>query len=517
MLPGRTYTFDDIIGILKRRLFVIAIPVLLAGVATVAVLDRLPNRYRSSTLIMVVPQRVPESYVKSTVTARIEDRLQSLSQQLLSRTRLEGIIRELNLYKAQQAQAPMEDIVERMRADIQVQLVKGDAFRVSYISEIPIAAQKVTDRLTSLFIEESLKNREVLAEATNEFLDTQLEDARRRLVAQEKQLEQYRMEHAGQLPSQLQSNLQAAGNLQSQVQTLVDSMNRDRDRRLLLERTVMELQATPDTPPPAPVAVATERDVLIKRLDTLRAALAALETRMTTQHPDVVSARQAIKDLEAEISATPAPQVAAATPATPASDAAGKRRIESLNSEIKALDAQIAEKEQRRKAFADEISAYDTRIAALPARESEISALTRDYDTMQKLYADLLSKREQSKVAANLERRQIGEQFMVLDQARLPEKPFSPNRPLFLLVGLAAGFGLGALIAGWLEFRDTTLRSEADIVATLQLPLLVLVPDIHTKSERRWRRFRVTVWSVGATTLFVVAVFLAWKYGAIEI
>ena len=183
--------------LLKRRLFVIAIPVILAGVATVAVLDRLPNRYRSSTLIMVVPQRVPESYVKSTVTARIEDRLQSLSQQLLSRTRLEGIIRDLNLYKAQQAQAPMEDIVERMRADIQVQLVKGDAFRVSYISESPVAAQKVTDRLTSLFIEESLKNREVLAEATNEFLDTQLEDERRRLVTQEKQLEQYRMKHAG--------------------------------------------------------------------------------------------------------------------------------------------------------------------------------------------------------------------------------------------------------------------------------------------------------------------------------
>ena len=197
MLPGRTYTFDDIIGILKRRLFVIVIPVILAGVATVAVLDRLPNRYRSSTLIMVVPQRVPESYVKSTVTARIEDRLQSLSQQLLSRTRLEGIIRELNLYKAQQAQAPMEDIVERMRADIQVQLVKGDAFRVSYISESPVAAQKVTDRLTSLFIEESLKNREVLAEATNEFLDTQLEDARRRLVTQEKQLERYRMAARG--------------------------------------------------------------------------------------------------------------------------------------------------------------------------------------------------------------------------------------------------------------------------------------------------------------------------------
>jgi len=286
---------------------------------------------------------------------------------------------------------------------------------------------------------------------------------------------------------------------------------------MLLERTVMELQATPDTPPPAPVPVATERDVLVKRLDALRGSLAAMETRMTPQHPDVVSARQAIKDLEAEIAATPPPQVTAVAAATPATEAANKRRIESLNGEIKALDIQIAEKEQRRKAFADQISSYDTRIAALPARESELAALTRDYDTMQKLYADLLSKREQSKVAANLERRQIGEQFTVLDKARLPEKPFSPNRPLFLLVGLAAGFGLGALIAGWLEFRDTTLRSEADILATLQLPLLVLVPDIHTKSERRWRRFRVAVWSVGATTLLVLAVFLAWKYGAIEI
>ena len=198
MLPGRTYTFDDIIGILKRRLFVIAIPVLLAGVATVAVLDRLPNRYRSSTLIMVVPQRVPESYVKSTVTARIEDRLQSLSQQLLSRTRLEGIIRDLNLYKAQQAQAAdgghrRADARGHSGAARQGRRVP----RQLHLGKSPVAAQKVTDRLTSLFIEESLNGREVLAEATNEFLDTQLEDARRRLVAQEKQLEQYRMAARG--------------------------------------------------------------------------------------------------------------------------------------------------------------------------------------------------------------------------------------------------------------------------------------------------------------------------------
>ena len=153
----------------------------------------------------------------------------------------------------------------------------------------------------------------------------------------------------------------------------------------------------------------------------------------------------------------------------------------------------------------------------MPARESELASLTRDYDTLQKVYADLLSKREQSKVAANLERRQIGEQFTVLDPARLPERPFSPNRPLFLLVGLVAGLVIGAALAGWLEFRDTSLRSDADVSAALALPLLVMVPDINTPSERRWRRVRLTALSLGATTLVVVGAFLAWKFGAIAI
>ena len=137
MLPGRTYTFDDIAGIIRRRALLLVVPIILAGFATVAVLDRLPNRYRSSTLILVVPQRVPESYVKATVTTRIEDRLQSISQQLLSRTRLERIILDFNLYEDQQQRAPMEDVVERMRANIQVQMVKGDAFRVSYVADAP--------------------------------------------------------------------------------------------------------------------------------------------------------------------------------------------------------------------------------------------------------------------------------------------------------------------------------------------------------------------------------------------
>src|SRR5207245_4937440 len=187
--------------------------------------------YRSETLILVVPQRVPVAYVKSTVTARIEDRLQSISQQILSRTRLERIIQDFNLYERERRTGIMEDLVERMRKDIEVQIVKGDAFRVAFTADSRRTAMKVTERLASLFIDESLRDREVLAEGTNQFLEAQLEDARRQLIDNEKKLEDYRRLHAGELPKQQESNLQGLHNIEMQLQALVDSLHRDRDAR----------------------------------------------------------------------------------------------------------------------------------------------------------------------------------------------------------------------------------------------------------------------------------------------
>ncbi len=516
MLPGRLYTVDDILAMTRRRIWIIAAPVLLLGLATAGVLDALPNRYRSSTLIMVVPQRVPESYVRATVTTRIEDRLQAISQQLLSRTRLERIIRDYGLYERARQTAPMEDVVQRMRADIQVRMVKGDAFSVSYDAEVPIIAQKVTERLASLFIEESLRDREVLAEATNEFLETQLADARRRLVDQEQQVEQYRERNSGALPSQLQSNMQVVQNLQTQLQGLVDSTNRDRDRRLVLERTVIEIESAAAVPAAAAPGEAPQDGSPEARLGALRQSLANMETRFKPQHPDIISTKQLIRDLEAEVAAR-SEMVPGLKPVVQLMDPAQRKRLESLRAEMLMIDLQIADKEQRRRRLADQIGHYDQRIAAVPARESELASLTRDYETLQKVYADLLSKREQSKVAANLERRQIGEHFSVLDPARLPETPFSPNRPLLLLAGLAAGLALGLALAGWLEFRDTSLRSETDITAALQLPMLAVVPVIRTARERRSRRVRLVALSLTTSTLVLMVAFLVWKLSGIAV
>ena len=193
MIPGKQYSFDTLLQVARRRKWLIILPAIIVGAIGAAIVWSLPNTYRSETLILVVPQRVPESYVRSTVTARIEDRLQSISQQILSRTRLEKIIRDLDPYPEARGVKPMESIVEDMIEDIEVTVVEGsEALRVTYVSTHPRMAMKVTERLAGLFIEENLRDRENLADATNAFLDTQLEDARRRLVEQEKQLELYR-------------------------------------------------------------------------------------------------------------------------------------------------------------------------------------------------------------------------------------------------------------------------------------------------------------------------------------
>ena len=220
MIPGKRYTPEMVLHLLWRRRWVVVMPfVLIAGV-TAAVSHSLPNRYRSETTILVVPQRIPEDYVQPTISIRLEDRLASINQQILSRTRLEQIVREFDLYAKERTWMIMEDVIEQMRTrDINVQLSperrqnSSPAFSISYTGDDARTVMRVTERLASLFIEENLRDRTALAEGTNQFLEAQLSDARTRLIEQEKRLEAYRQRHAGELPSQLSTNMQAIQNL----------------------------------------------------------------------------------------------------------------------------------------------------------------------------------------------------------------------------------------------------------------------------------------------------------------
>lgn len=469
-LPPATLSFEDVLRILRSRFRLLLGTLLLVSAATAAVAFVLPDRYRSETLILVIPQRVPESFVKSTVTARIEDRLQSITHQILSRTRLERIIQDFDLYAAKRRTAAMETVVDDMRNDITVKVVKGDAFRVAYVGAAPRTVMQVTEELASLFIDENLRDREALAEGTNRFLETQLADARQRLIAHEKKLEEYRRRFAGELPSQLTSNLQFVQNIQLQIQSLFDSVSRDRDRRIFVERQLREAAGELDASAATPATVPTEDgsnrlapgSALAQELAASRATLTAFEVRMTPAHPDVQRQRRFVRELEAKIAAEAAHTTGSAAPAVSFSVAAEarRRRVEELRIELEQLDRQLAFKEAedvRLHAVADQ---YQRRVEKVPARESELAELTRDYSTLQTLYQTLLAKHEESKIAADLERRQFSDQFKVLDPPRPAERPFAPRRWVITLAGVAGGLGLGVALVAFAEYRDHTRRAR---------------------------------------------------------
>lgn len=498
MLPGKKYTPQDILAILGLRWWIVVIPTVLGLTSGLIVFKHLPKKYRSETLIMVVPQRVPDDYVKSTVSAPIEDRLSSISDQILSRSRLERIITDFDLYnKERAAGAVMEDVVRGMRTDITVKVEGKESFRVSYISGQPVTAQKVTERLASLFIEENLRDRENLAENTNQFLQSQLEDARARLLAHEKKLEAYNQRYSGELPTQLQGNLQAIQNGQMQLQSLEESTNRSRERRLLLERQLADAQTLPiAAPPPENASGAAEGSVPLttaQQLENARSRLALFRLRYKPDHPDVKALERTIRELQAKLQAEgDAPQQQAPKIVTPA-EAARLKRIQDLQGEITVIDHQIASNQVESERLKKDIASYQAKVDALPARQSDLVELTRDYATLQQSYAALLQKHEDAKIAANLERRQIGESFRVLDPAALPQRPYNSLMRLGAIAGgLGGGLVLGLGVIALLEFRDSSFKHEQDVVQVLSLPVLALIPVMPSASadgggsRRKW-------------------------------
>jgi polysaccharide chain length determinant protein (PEP-CTERM system associated) len=520
MIPGKKYSPDDFLRIAWRRKWLIVLPFLVISVGTYLIVKQLPNRYRSETMILVVPQRVPDSYVHSTVTAPIGDRLRSISEQILSRSRLERIIQDFNLYVDERKTRPMQDVLEQMRTDIVVETVKGDSFTISYTSGNARVAQQVTERLASMFIEENLRDRVVLADGTSQFLESQLDDARVRLIAHEKKLEAYRERFAGELPSQLETNLQVVQNSEMRVQALGESINRDRDRKLLQERLLADLKAA-DIVVPGPASAAAGATTP-ELLQAARASLVDLELRLKPEHPDVVRAKRTVQELDRKVTAESLQRRTAIDPPaavrlTPA-EAAQRNRIRELELEIENLNKQIAGKEDEQRRLSDVIANHQRRIAAVPTHESELTELMRDYETLQRSYTSLLSRKEESRTAADLERRQIGEQFKILDPAREPEKPISPNRIQLDLMGAIFGLAVGLGLTALLEYRDSSLKTEDDVVQALMLPVLALIPLMTTAGEVRTKsRRRALVLSCVAAGVVLVSAAAAWKLDLISL
>lgn len=533
MLPGRNYTPLDFAAMAWRRSWLIAGGLLLGAYAALVVSSQLQDTFQSEMLIQVIPQRVPDSYVQSTVTMRTEERLNALSQQVLSRTALESLINEMNLYADRRERLPMQDVVNLMRQDVRVDPVasavrsnrEADAFYVRFTYMDRDIATRVTEKLGLLFIDLNAKDRGQLAQATNDFLESQLAETRQQLEAQERKLEEFRQRNAGRLPTQLESNMQAIQSTQLNIQAQVESLARDRDRKLMFERLLRdaEIEVATTPPPPLPVPPSSDKtsdgapSVALpakQQLAVAQDALARLLLRVKPEHPDVGRTKRIIAELEARVAqeaseAKSTEGSAQVTQAPLSTEAAARReRVRQMRADIESLERQIAFKETEEKRLRETLAVYQIRIEQIPGVESEWVALTRDYKTQQAAYESLLAKSEQSKVAVELERRQIGEQFRVLDPARPPVRPTGVNRLQLNAVGAAAGLMLGVGLAVLLEFRDRTFRSAQDIHDVLQLPLMAHVPLVMVDADRR-RLWRLRAFAAAA----VVAVAGAGAYG----
>lgn len=444
-----------------RRPWLVIIPFLLSVVVAVAVSFVLTPRYRSSTLILVAPEQMPTNFVPQMSTERVARRLQTLRQEVQSRTRLEMVAREFDPYGSL-GKEPLINTIERMRAAVTVSVKGDDAFSIEFEHRDPKMAMLVADRLTTLFMEEVVGASERQVSNAYEFIEKQLEGARAQLEQKEAALRTYKEQHMGQLPEQVQANLATLQRLQQEQQSTAEGLRKATDTMRLLEGGNGSEGGEHNLKTPSPDSLAV-----------LKANLAILKTRYTEQHPDV-RALQSRVDLLEKAAANQTPD---APPVDPAAIAA-ELRVREARIEIESLRARLADVDRR-------IAAFQERVEAAPRREQEVLGLMRDYQKLSENYSALLSKKLDAEMAARLERQQKGQQFRVLDPAYLPEQPSFPDRGKFALAGLGIGILLGIGVAITVDALDPTIKDAESVRTAFNFPVLAVIPYVKPRDQAR--------------------------------
>jgi succinoglycan biosynthesis transport protein ExoP len=439
-----------------RRPWLVVVPFALTVVLSVVATLVLPKKYKSTTLILVESQKLPETFVAKMPADETNKRLQTIRQEILSRTRLETVAKELDPY-GDLATASMSGIVDRMRDAIEIAVKGNDAFTIEFVHRDPRKAQAVTNRLATLFIGEVARTREEQVKEAYQFIDGQLQDARRELEKREEALRHYKEQHMGALPEQTTANLATLQRLQLELQSVNENLRMAADR-------LPNLTSVPSKAGEDPEA----------ELRQLQDQLTALRSRYTDEHPDVKALRARIAEVQRDLKGRPAVE-----------PDAGSLEAEKTRREIENL-------RHRREDIEGRITTFQARVEAAPRAEEDIATLSRDFQKLNENYLALLNRKLDAQMAAKMEQRWKGEQFRVLDPANLPDHHVSPSLPLFLMGGILAGLvaGLGTSLTA--EFLDPSVKSIHELEALVPFPVLAVIPSVGatTKPQKRASRRR---------------------------
>src|SRR5580704_3796984 len=485
-MENRELTMDDYLAMLRRRIKVILIPALVAPLAGFLVSYLFAAKYTSNSLVLVVGQKVPEGIVQSVVTEDLAQRIATLQQQVLSHERLQPMVERLGLAKPGE---DADEAIEIIRNNMTVEPVITDlsqiassgkkkpgqsspvpGFTVGYTARSARRAQLICNELTSLLLTENLRSREDVARGTTDFLSKQVEDTKRNLDELDSKLADFKKQYMGQLPGDEDNNLKILMGLNSQLEANTQTLSRAQQDKAYTESLLaQQLTAWKNS------LSSNNPQTLQQQLSQLQSQLIDLQARYTDDHPDVIKTKADIAEVKKKLAEANAPNKSTDNVADkgPGSEPPELRQ---LRLQVHQYEDLIVQGTRDQKRLTEEIALYQGRVSLSPAIEEQYKQMARNYENTQKVYQDLLADKSKSDIALKMEQQQEGEQMRMLNPANLPDLPSFPNRLLFAGAGLGAGLALGCTLALWLEFRDTSIRTQADAEAALELPMLVAVP-----------------------------------------
>jgi protein tyrosine kinase modulator len=497
MIANRELTLDDYLAMLRRRAWILLIPVLLAPVAGWLISFAFTPKYTSRALVLVEGQKVPTTMVQPMVTEDLTERIAMMQEQVLSQSRLQPMLERLRLIKSDQN---ADDMVDVIRANMTVQPVVTDlselggsakkkpnqtpvpGFYVEYTAPRAREAQQLCNELTSLLLEQNLTSRQNVAKGTTDLLSRGLEDAKRTLDDLDAKLAAFKKQYMGQLPGDEESNLKILTGLNSQLDANTQTLNRAQQDKAYTESLLAQQLTTWKSS-----GTSSSPETLQKQLSEMQSQLLQLKAKYTDDHPDVIKAKADIAAVQKKLDEVNSASAAADSNGNDKASASEPPEIRQLRLQVHQYTDMIAAATRDQKRLQQEIAQYQGRVSLSPAIEEQYKALARDYENAEKNYQDLLANKSKSDLTLTMEQQQQGEQMRLLYPASMPDAPSFPNRLLFAGGGLGAGLALGLGIALWFEVRDKAIRTEADAEAALELPMLVAVPWVgDTPDENRY-------------------------------
>jgi polysaccharide biosynthesis transport protein len=502
MEEQRAMTPVELLAIVRRRRLSMLLPALAIIAVGAAVALLLPSIYKSTATILIEEQEIPTDFVMTTVTSYAEQRIQQLNQRIMSFTRLQEIIQRFKLYEDMKDRYTAEEVVEQMRKDTELKPVSADvidrrtgrptaatiAFTLSYQGKNANTVLQVANVLTSFYLDENLKVRARQAEEATEFLESEMGKVKQELADIEARIADFKNGRMNELPEMLQLNQQTLSQIQRNLEVNAEQLRGLREREGGLQAQLAGLK--PHT---------EKEDELAskKRIEDLKVQLVALNQRFSEEHPDVKKTRAEIAQLEERLKTIGA-KTDKGSPDNPA--------YVTLASQLASTRVDIQTQMRQQEKLIQEANEYRRRVAATPKVEEEYNVLAAARTSTQAKVSDLMRKLMEARVARGLEKEQKGERFTLVDPARLPEKPFKPNRWAILLIGVVLGIGAGVGVAALREVSDDSVHGSEQIEATTGFRVLAGIPVIETARDLRHKRLRRMAYAVGTMGVLAIGI-----------